>query len=1344
MKLFRGGILFLAFANIALVAHGQTSYWLDNGTEDWNTSTNWSNGVPNGVGAYAVFLPGVQVSVASGGGLVGSAGSPTIVVTSSQSDTSNIYVLNDTTDYAGVSGVGSVSLDYGTNTLTVPSFIYIDGGDTLNFTGNMVNTGEFIVNDDFVSQNAQLNLLSGTVDNSNGIGMFIGQSASFGTVTQGSDSANTSSTVTTGTFVIVGEGGTGTYTLSNASILQTGTLGTEIIVGGGDGTHAGTGTLDINDSSQFIVGNGSQFIVGGNYIGTSGGTGNVLQSGSTSLVTLGGTSTAAFGDGGTGTYEIDNGTLTISNTSVDLGVGATDKGYLIQKGGTMTVANGTAFTIGDAGTGSFTMSGGSATFNDTPTLGNVANSSGTIAQSGGTLTTNNGLTIGSNGHGTYTLSGSGASAMLNGMLSLGSLSGSVGTFTQSGGTLVQTGATLIGDAGTGTMTLGGGTATFNGSVTLGNSGGTGGLNLSGSTVSLNNGLIVDATGTVTLSAGTATIAAAQTVDLAASTSTYALNGGTLNVSDDGIVANGINGAGTFNFGGGTLQAGTSNPLTDNLDGTVTGNSTLDATNNNITLGGNLTGSGGFTVIGGNNVNLTLSADATTAAAYTGATVIDGGNLVLNSPDGTDVFASAISGTSAGTLTINPTLPTATVRLPGTLDFLGTTTLNNTAYLNVYNGTLGNVAGTNGNLIVGQDGTQGTYGAGGAYTYPTTGTVSLTGTNSYTGSTQVYNGFTLYASNLATTTMTNNGTFGNNGTVGTNISIAGPYNQPQQATSAAEGTLLVRVAGNTADSFSATSATLYGTVGVSGYSAIGTTAYNIFNTAPAGLTTGTLNSATASGLASNVKDSTLLSAVLSFSPAAEVTTPTTGETNLYLIVTQLPFSQFALTPNQVAVANALDAALVSPSANDTLFAGLDSLSAAQIPDVLDQLSPRSYLYMRDLAFDNSTFLAENMHTRMESMREGFSGVDTSGLSIVAPGLESPLGRSLGSMLAYNGEGVAPNGVNYYPQDETAPPYAPPASSLTTPEESARTISDSPTGSMAPTSSMPSSSVFNAPNFSEFISGDLILADLKQDQSTNNIPEAHYTAADATAGIGFKITPHLVGGVLFDYNHTDARTDGQGSHVRVDTYSPGAFATVSAGGLYLDGLFTFGYNDYSNDRKINIGGTSTTATSSPSGEQYVGDVDLGYNFHPDHEGHWALGPEAGLEYVHLDVDSFTESGAGLADLSVNSQSADSLRGRLGGRLSYFTREGAIVFAPTVFASYQHEFLNDPFGLTSQFNIPSSTPFTIQGTNPGRDSALIGIGASATFDNAMSIYLNYLAEVGANDYFVQSVQGGLRASF
>jgi uncharacterized protein with beta-barrel porin domain len=1308
MKLFRGGILLGLLVALPFGAKGnQDTNWTGNSSGAWESGSNWNNGEPTGSTSAGIY-PGSSFSTTDNFAS-GTNGISTYTISlSSGSDAARYLAIStgfDTTVDTLTTPAGIVNLNLKSGaaltlgqspTFGDPASLAIGGEATVNVSGGTLN----------IDDGAWIGIpFIFTIENSHPTQNF---------TVSGQGALNLSGTTlnfTNGLLDGVGPGGNGTITQTTSTV-----IGDSLDVG----FDGGTGAYNLQS--------GSLTVSVGNLASGSGSTGTFTQTGGTSEFTT----SLTVGTDGAGNFNLNAGTATLDGT-LDLGLNSGSTGTLTQlTGTTLTVAN--ASFIGDMGTGNFNLSGGTATFSGDLTLGSQASSSGTITQTGGTLEVDGTMTVGDSGTGVYTMSGHSV-ANLFGNLTLGGTTGP-GTLTETAGTLNVSGTTLIGDAGTGTMSLNGGTGTFTGAVTLGNSGGNGVLNLSGSTATFDGGITVDATGTVTQTGGTATVTGG--IDLTATGSSYNLNGGTLKVD----TLTGGTGDGTFNFGGGTLQASTVGALTDNLDGTVTGNSTLDATNNNITLGGNLTGSGGFTVIGGNNVNLTLSANATTAAAYTGATVISGGNLILNSPDGTDVFASAISGTS-GTLVINPATTTSTVRLPGTINFTGTTTINNTGFLNVYNGTLGSVAGTNANLIVGQDGSQGTFGAA-ATPYPTSGTVNLTGTNSYTGSTQVFNGFTLFASNLATSMTTNTGTFGQNGTVGTTVDFGASYSQPQEATTAAEGTLLVRVAGNVADNYSATTATMYGTVGVSGYSAVGTTSYDVVSTGAGGLTTGTLNSATAAGLATNVKNSTLLSAELSFSNTAIVTTPTAGETNLYLVVTQLPLTEFALTPNQVAVAQALDPGFGS-SSDGSVLSALDSLtSASQIPGALDQLSPRAYLDMRNITFENSTFLAENMHTRMEAMRDGFSGVDTSGLSIVAPGFESNLGRSLGSMLAYNGEGVAPNGVNYYPQDETAPPYAPPASSLTTPEGSSRTISDSPNGNMAPTSANPSSSVFNAPNFSEFISGDLILADLKEDQSANNIPETHYTAADVTAGVGFKITPHLIGGVLFDYNHTDARTDSQGSHVRVDTYSPGAFATLSDGGLYVDGLFNFGYNNYSNNRIISVAGNNLNATSKPSGQQYVGDLDLGYNFHPDHEGHWALGPEVGLEYVHLDVDSFTETGAGPADLSVDSQGADSLRGRLGGRLSYFTRSGSIVFAPTVFASFQHEFLNDPFGLTSQFNIPGTTPFTIQGTNPGRNSALIGVGASATFDNAMSIYLNYLAEIGADDYLVQSVQGGLKASF
>jgi outer membrane autotransporter protein len=76
------------------------------------------------------------------------------------------------------------------------------------------------------------------------------------------------------------------------------------------------------------------------------------------------------------------------------------------------------------------------------------------------------------------------------------------------------------------------------------------------------------------------------------------------------------------------------------------------------------------------------------------------------------------------------------------------------------------------------------------------------------------------------------------------------------------------------------------------------------------------------------------------------------------------------------------------------------------------------------------------------------------------------------------------------------------------------------------------------------------------------------------------------------------------------------------------------------------------------------------------------------------------------------------------------------------WQHEYLDSSSGITS--SLPSTGDFTIQTNSPSRDSALIGVGMTATLSNSLALYLNYLADVGADDYWAQSVVGGFKARF
>jgi len=1315
MKLFLGGILFFVVLSFAPPALGSPD-WTNLGPDsNFDNPANWINS--SGVGAVpgpndsAHIFPGFTVTTSN---LLVEAGGPvTININAAAGESVESILVSsnfDGTTVSGgtlnliVSGTLTVGADAATNTGVI-----VTGGSTVNYTGNLtMPNGNFVVgttasflDSGQVTGPGTVMLHSGSVnlDSATSTSLIVGQGA-IGTVVQ-----NSGSNVTTGQNLDIGLGATGTYTVNTGATLNIGTQGTPqsssyaVVIG----TSGPGSTLSISGGTLNAMNDGTIIDVG------NGGTGIITQNGA---VNLGGASSGLFMGltGGAGTYQLQSGAIAIGangtdTTEVDLGFEASTTGTLTQTGGTLIAGAATTVIIGDAGTGSYNLSGPSnvtADFQNGFIVGNQAGSIGTVTQSGGTLTAENLVGIGSGGTGIYNLEG--------------------------------------------------GTATFSASVAVG------------------------ATGTITQTGGTLIIPSGQDIDLSTPGGAYNLNGGVLQVGNDGLF--GSSGEGALNLGGGILQITSAGAFTDPLDGALTGVTTIDAATTpgvtSVTMGGNYNGTGGITFEGSAGTVFSFAG----TNSYRGPTTITSGILDANANDissssalnigsagvlnltlnaGGFAYAGSIGG--SGPLNVNFNTAGDPFVVLNTSSYTGPITLgaNGTqGTLQVFSGTFGNIGdnGTASSVVIG--GTTLASFPGGTVV-PGTGAVTF-GNTTYTGSTLINPNFTLNANSLIGS-VTNNGSFfalssgsiTNNGTlglltgspVGSTLAINGTLNST--------GTLFVNANGTAADSFTATTATLSGVVKVVG---TGNNTYTIVTTT-GGITiggNGLVNNA--GGLTANT-GSPLFSATLAPVPFVN------GGLTLQVETSQGTFAQGvasgnvpALTPNQAAVARTLDPIIANgnpyPAAFLPLLTAFNQLPGASIPVALEQLTPESLQYARNIAFENSTFLAQRMNGVDADLRSGFGGLDTSAISLANPGFESGLGRSLSNLLASDApfHQAAPNGVNYYPGGALGGPASEstssdsPGSAATTTEPawnpSSQVISDNPNPYMA--TQNPSGP--EAPKMNEFISGDAVLADLNQDQSAANAPstKAHYTAGDATAGVSFRMANHFVAGVLFDYNHTDAKTDSYGSKTTVDTYSPGLFATYFEKGFYANGLFSFGYNNYSNSRSIPV--VAETASSSPHGQQYVGDLDTGYDFHPDKA--WVVGPTLGATYTHLDVDSFTETGAPGADLAVQSQSVDSLRGRLGGHVIYQTNTGDVLLQPNFTAMWQHEFMADSSGITSSFTDFNSTPFTIQTAAPSRDSALIGLGMTATLNNSMALYLNYLADLGASDYFAQSVYGGLKARF
>ena len=506
----------------------------------------------------------------------------------------------------GFGGVGSISDSVscqGTITAASGSSISLNNGLVLSGSGVVsLGGGTLTVND----------LASGMSGGSLSAGeQCIGYSGT---------GAFTQSGGTNAAYVCLGynAGDCGTYNLSSGCMGAGG-----LCVGNsGAGTFTQSGGTNFTTNHSIILGyspggNGTYSITGGSV--------NVYS--------------AIVGESGTGAFTQSGGTC--SSASLTLGLSPGSSGTYSLNGGLR--AGGSA-DIGVSGTAAFTQSGGTNAVPNGLYLGDYHVGSGTYSITGGSLGTPFGIFVGYSGTGAFIQSGGTTNAGPYGCLYLGYNSGGSGTYALSGsGLLASANYEYIGYSGTGSFTQSGGTQAVStvlyvgwGTPADGLPGGNGTYLFSGGSLSAGTTNIgYGGTGVFTQSGGTNTVSNSLVLgEDSGASGTYNLNGGVLLTP---TLSQG-SGTATFNFGGGTLQAGGSFSTT--LPMTLTGsggNATVNTNGFAVTISGSLSGPG--TLVETGCGELTLSGTNT----YGGGTIVNQGNFV---------FTSTAAIPSSGSIQIN--------------------------------------------------------------------------------------------------------------------------------------------------------------------------------------------------------------------------------------------------------------------------------------------------------------------------------------------------------------------------------------------------------------------------------------------------------------------------------------------------------------------------------------------------------------------------------------------------------------------------------------------------------------------------------------------------------------------
>jgi outer membrane lipase/esterase len=214
------------------------------------------------------------------------------------------------------------------------------------------------------------------------------------------------------------------------------------------------------------------------------------------------------------------------------------------------------------------------------------------------------------------------------------------------------------------------------------------------------------------------------------------------------------------------------------------------------------------------------------------------------------------------------------------------------------------------------------------------------------------------------------------------------------------------------------------------------------------------------------------------------------------------------------------------------------------------------------------------------------------------------------------------------------------------------------------------------FSVFMQATTAATDRSGGPTTNGPSTSDLNAqyAGVTAGADYRVTRNLTVGGAFNYLNTATDLNGLShTHIELNSYQGGAFASLSYAHFFLDGALTYGFNQVNTRRP----GVIDTIYGSPDGNTFTAAAKTGYLFDI---GTFKAGPIAEFAYANVSVASYAERGDSLLTLGVAGQNFDGLTGGAGFQIRTTIPVFAGSFSPFINVTTEHDFLGGVRTITS----------------------------------------------------------------
>lgn len=239
---------------------------------------------------------------------------------------------------------------------------------------------------------------------------------------------------------------------------------------------------------------------------------------------------------------------------------------------------------------------------------------------------------------------------------------------------------------------------------------------------------------------------------------------------------------------------------------------------------------------------------------------------------------------------------------------------------------------------------------------------------------------------------------------------------------------------------------------------------------------------------------------------------------------------------------------------------------------------------------------------------------------------------------------------------------------------------------------------------------------------------FGGADVAVGDAWRV------GLMGGYSQSSFDVTARNSSGSIDNYDLGLYAGGQFGAIAVRAGASYTWHDGAMNRTVAFPG-------------FVGANSSGYNagttqLFGEVAYDWATGPAvvspyAGLAYVHLSTDGFTESGSASALTSAGT-SEDTVFSTLGVRArSALTLAPGLVVTPNVSLAWLHAF-GDVDGTAALAFQGAPVPFQVTGVPLARDSALVGAGLDYGLSANVVLSINYTGQFAGS-----AQQNGLNGS-